>query len=402
MKKNVLIIIFVLIFTVFQFPESKVKSEKLLSTLIKAAQSIEKFNALKKHPGNYPVAKRRIIRLLRRAASFTDSNDQKDYLLSLIPDLRQSGKFNCTLFPGDLKDSNIFLFKKKGEKECFPVVLLLRKDITQEIRKFSDMTRTLVKKGLLKRKVKFFPEKLFISAAETIYPDSLKKNIILYHYKSEKTEQYPIIFFMVKNIEKSFNEKIVPAIRKVILRKEINDVDFNSYIIALAIHKLSHFMAPVVVKAVKSGADRKKDILTTPRDLLKEYFYSAEEVRAEFDMMNIIFLLEKNALIDEKTADKVVKTSILSKISNLKNDRRRKSNLNSVVILNAIFKSGGLDVNLINKKLKFSVKLLKTNLEKLNKLFYDFEKSGKYEECAAYFKENSEMSKQLKAILKLI
>lgn len=402
MKKPLFFLLPMIIIVGFLFPQENPTGEKLFRNLLKVAKSIEKMNAPAESEVGNPGLKRKIIRLLRRSAKFSENKDQKDYLLSLIPGLRKNGKLNCELFPGDNNKYDILFLKNGDIGKCSPVILKTDSDITLYLRKFLSSVKSLVGKGMMKRGIRFFPENIYMTAAEIKYPKTSTRMQLIYSYKKEKERQYPIIFLMTDNLKNKFENKIYQVVNGIISKKEKKYIDFKSFVLGIALHKTSHFLAPVIVK--KDSIDKKdnKDILKTPMEELKEYFQAVEETRADMEMMNMILLLAKEKYSDEKTAKRVILTSVLSKIAGLKNGAENKPELSSVFQLNSFFKDGGLTVNLMNGKLKVDMNILKKSILKLNKLFLDFEIKGKYEECRKYFENNGDLSDRVKALVKLL
>ena len=404
MIKKIFPFLIIIVFSVVISPQGSKEESRLLKNLLKTAEYVELLNTLDITSEKYPGMKKKIIRSLRRSAKFSSDRDQKDYLLSFIPEFKKNNRLKYSGFPGVATGYELLLFTKRSGKKYFPVILKNDVGLTTSIEQLFSSVKELTEKGLMKRNVRFFPKKIFAAASVLKYPDTLNESILLYHYKNNNETQYPMMFFLTDKMKKIFQDEILPVAGRVTLKREnLKSDDAEAYILSVALHKFSHFLAPVVVKTDSDvGKKKESESLKTPRKVLKEYFHPIEEARAETDKINTLFLLSKEKYLTVEKSEEIIKASIFSGLLDLKNSGEKKPAQFSTLLFNSLFKDGALTVNLVNKRLKIDMTLLKESIKKMNDLLFDLEINGKFEESKEYIEKNSKISDQLKSLLKLL
>jgi len=373
-------------------PENIGKSnpdEDLSSFLGKAAKMITGLDINSPSSPSFSLQKKRVIRLLRRALSVSAVEEQKKYLKRVIETFRGE-KFEelpvCEFIRGTTAD--LILAYDQEKKSITGVALKTSEEENQAAGKLFELIRTHIRKGLLGRNVSFFPEKDIIKLSDIIYPAGYgRKNIVLPSVSGE-TGPFPGVFILTNDIRKYFDDKIKPVSQDLFRQKTVADLKPGALIRNIYLHHLSHFTIPVMIDSPVAEKDFKGSAL-------KDLFDTAEEIRADLNYLALISALDEKGILDKGMKDEVYYTFLLQKIVDIQMRTEETVNRPAVIILNAIYKRGGIQVDKNGKKLVADIELLSRNIKDLEAKFDDLIRNGKFDDCESFFKLYSETSENL-------
>lgn len=399
MKKYLLLILMILFvfsgrFIIPAGPEEE-KKTGLIDLLLDISKRVSYLNSFDDKSDEFRQGKRRLVRRLRKAAGVASNENQKKYLNLLIPVVKREKTILVSIPWGKntINKYDILFFPAGERKGLLPVVIENDPGRTEAAKKYYSLIKEAADKGLLKKKIKFFPEENIFIASFIKYPADFKKNVIFYPSERTRDVKYPKIFILTDKLEYYFNKEVVPAAKKLLNPKKANLVNFDTFFMNEIFRRLSHFTGPVLMK------DKDKELVTVNKKL-KELFFTVEEARAGLDsILNTAILINKGYL-DENVFERMLFTYLAGIIAKLKPEAGK--NIPALIQVNYFLGEGGVTVNLVKNMLIVDREIIKKNIKKLHTLLSDFEKTGKYEECKEFILKYSEKKGPVEVLLNIL
>lgn len=374
--------------------ENVIKKNGLINILLDISRRISYLNTFEAGSAEFLKGKRRLARKLRRAAGLAVNKSQKEYLNSLIPVAKRE-KLSSGSLPWGKKSINeydIFLFNTGKENKTFPVVIINESERTESAGKYFFMIKDALDKGLLKKKVKYFPEENIFFASKIKYPPDLNKEVLFYPRNRTGKNKYPRIFILTGKLESKFINKVAPAAKKLYKPKKAGLVNFETFFMNEIFHRISHFLAPVFVKV-------KDEEPVTADKKLKELFFTMEEVRAGLNSLINILILEEKGYFKENIFERSLATYLAGIFAELGPGTIK--NIPALIQVNYFLDEGGISVNIVKNRLKVDKEKLKKNIKHLYKLVSDLESKGLYEDCRKFIAKYSEINDSSEALINI-
>ncbi len=391
---HILLFLFFTMLTCVNAGQDKKNNEKgdISKLLKRTAKMICTLNVSESTTPSFSRLKKRIVRHLKRAASASDSKVQKKYFEDVIKIFRNN-KYSDLPYHYFVKESesNLLLKYDKKSQMISAVVLKLSGEENSMTGKLFDKIGAEIRRGLLERNVKFFPENNAIKISEVIYPEDFEEESLIFDSPSEN-DLYPGIVLLKNVIEKYFIERIKPLSEKIFLGKISAGLNTGSLIRNIFLHHAAHFAIPFQIemtgeKSVYKGSE------------LKNLLLPAEEIRADLNYLTIISKMDEKELLDKGVKEEVIYTFLLQKIDKIKNLKEENINSPSLVLFNALYKRGGIKMAKDGKKMVVDMELLIRNIKDLESRFNDFVGKGIHGECKIFFQKHMEIPENIKSII---
>ncbi len=376
--------------------EKKVPKKDLSNILSSTAMFMEKLDIHKKDKPSFRIRRRRIIRHLKKAVKASDSNGQKNYFKFLLNKFEKNdykNGFGHPFIAGTKADLLLEYNKRKERISAVVVKTSIESNTALELM-FERIERS-VKKGILKRNIEFFPKKNIVKISKIIYPPQLSKKLIILNDDENSENIYPEIILLTNSIENYFNVRLKPLAGKIFKRKISLQLNSEDLLKIIYLHHIAHFTIPFEVKQ-----EDEKSFFTGSE--LKEFFFDAEEMRADLNYLVLIAEMDAKELLRDGERDRIIYTFILQKMDNLINSKNSKNKLSSLVLLKSLYSRGGIKVQKNGRKIIIDIELLIRNIKNLETGLNVLIKKGSYKECSAFFEKNSELPENIKKIVSLL
>ena len=368
--------------------------EDISKLLRKTAKMIGNLDISKSGTLHFSKIKKRITRHLKRAIVASDSEVQKKYFRVIIKNFREN-KFADLHTPGFIAGTKADLILNYDNKSQNISAIALKTCVEEDLStgKLFDMIRAEIRRGMLNRNVRFFPESNVVKVSEALYPDNFKERSII--LDSSGGDLYPGIIIVKNVVEKYFVKKIQPISQQIFQKEISSDIVAGSLIRNIFLHHIAHYAIPfqTEVKGEKGGFKGSG---------LKELFFHAEEIRADLYYLSIVVHLYEKELLDDGVKNKVVYTFLSQKVDKMRDSKDGEKYSPSSVLLNALYSRGGVKPDKDGEKLVVDMELLIRNIKNLESRLNDFVMKGKYGECKAFFQKNMEVPENIKSIIKNI
>ncbi len=391
-KLNILLLLLFVMLTCVNADQGKKSKEKedLSKLLRRTAKMICSLNINESATPSFSKLKKRIVRHLKRAALTSGSKDQKKYFEDVIKTFKDNkySDLKDFYFPNEAKSVLLLKYIEKS-KTISAVVLKFSVEENLLTGKLFDKVRTEIKKGILERNVRFFPENNLVRIFEVIYPEDFKRESLVFDSPSKK-DLHPRVVLISNVMKRYFIERIKPLSERIFRKKISAELNTGSLIRNIFLHHTAHFAIPFQTevkeeKSVFKGSD------------LKNLFFPAEEIRADLNYLMIIIRMAEKKLLDDGVKEEVIYTFLLQKIDALKKMNGNKGSP-SMILFNALYERGGIKSEK-GGKVVVDLELLIRNIKNLESRFNDILKKGLHGDCKTFFQKHMEISDNIKNIL---
>lgn len=367
----------------FDFGKSTLddKSKEQLKYFLQVPPLIKKINAWEGPARSIKVFKRRIAKLLKKAADISTDTPQKDYLNALSADVKTNNFSTSSSRWLNLSDHKVdIIVKVKSQKkpqklEIF--ILLKHPEYTKTAEKYTSILDKMMENIPLRERLGRIDASVIspIIVADVAFTSNPNQFVSVFPdtYAKDKVDKFKIVIF--SNILESYFKKFLePLAGQIFTKKWAERVDFNSYLSNIIMHRVSHYSGPIFI-------NQKSDKVVLIKDRLKDLFYYVEEIRAEAAAICNTQVLIDAKLITEEQEKNIYSTYVTSLIGNLITNPESKTARNALTQFNHYIKSGGIIFDLNTNKLKIDKEQFGTSARRLMLQAAQLEVTGNYEEA---------------------
>ncbi|MCK4762857.1 MAG: hypothetical protein KAW12_11735 [Candidatus Aminicenantes bacterium] len=195
-------------------------------------------------------------------------------------------------------------------------------------------------------------------------------------------------------LEAYFKKSVLPLAARALTPKWAKAVDFDSYLSNRMMHRLSHYLGPVLVE---TGDDE----IVTVKSKLKDVFFLLEELRADTAAIAGTSVLLEEELITPEQEKGIYSTHLVSLLALLLSDPGKDITKCAILQVNQLLKKGGIIFDLNSKKLEIEPKLYGGALKRLMLTAAQVELSGDYAEAKLFIDgKGSSPGNELSEVLK--
>lgn len=377
------------------------KSQQQLNVFMQIKPLIEKINRQQGADRGGKVFRRKISRLLRKAAGIAADQQQKEYLIALSGDIR-TGNFEASsskwLDRTDYK-VDIIITPRPGKTSRGLDIYILSNQA--EYTKTAEKYISILDKMLDNIAIRDDLAPLDITVispfivSEAVFSSCPERYILVFPELpvKEKANKFKVVI-LCNILESYFNAFIKPLATRVFTKKLAECVDFKSYLSNIILHRLSYYLGPIFVTQQGDG-------VVSIKDRLKKMFRYIEDTRAEAAAIGSTRVLIDEKLVSEDQGKNIYSTYVVSLVRRILVDPRGKSAIPALLQFNQLFKSGGITFDLNAKKIGIDKKQLEKGVRTLMLTAAQYERAGDYEDIEKLITGGaSTPSDELKALLK--
>jgi len=344
----------------------------------------------------------KIGELISTAAKCSGDKMFRTYLLALVENLKEGkGKFPLKEWL-DLKDNKLdMILALGGKKKKSSLYLLVYKsektDWVNKLIKLTDhFSRIIYKKKLpIGLDLSLIPS---FRVADIIYASQYHQSALVFppSLDDKVNYQYKVIVFH-NLLEAYYHNVIVPLGQHILDKKLFSQMDFTAFFGFYLTHRLSHYLAPVLVKSGDKG--KVKKMLLTNRKL-KKLFLPIEEIRADVQAAYHCPLLKEKEMIAVEEA--YYAAYLLTLFERVIYGESKDEKLPYLFQLNYLFEAGAVVYNINNQTVTINNdKINKTLLKLVGQVQTFFEmtdQEGVREILEKYDSESTNVKELLKRI----
>lgn len=376
------------------------ESKGLLNNFIKISKIIEQINTKNLDKDIILKLKRKISNLLRKTSRFSTYEEQKKYLYSLSNDILKSDFISSNLkwMKMEKNKVDIIIEPEKKSKKIKIFILLNDLEKTEQVRKYTQNIDKFLgnlesNKSQISINSSLIP---LISVSNIIFPINLKRYILIKPDYEEYKKKIGYKLIILENVMKfHFKHSLKPVAQKILTKKNIDLVDFESFFSHVVLHRISHFLGPVIV-------DSTLNKLTLVNESLGNYFHTIEEIKADTLGLHNISVLTKQNFIEEKKANNFYMTYIINLLEKLRHEPKKEINQAYLIQFNYLLKKGGIVFNINNRKLLIDLKKVKNTTKELMLNVIEIENRGSISNAEKLVNNYSSISNELKEIIKIL
>jgi len=376
------------------------ESKKLLNNFMKVSKIIEQINTQNLDKDIILKLKKKISNLLIKASTFSTYEEQKKYLYSLSKNILKS-KFissNLKWMKMEKNKVDIIIEPETKSKKIKTFILLNDLEKSEQVCKYiQNIDKFLENLESSKSQIQIDSSVIpSIIVSNIIFPINLKRYILIKPDCEEYKRKIGYKLIILENIMKSyFKHSLKPIAQKILTKKNMDLVDFESFFSHVVLHRISHFIGPVIV-------DSRSNELILVNDSLGNYFYTIEEIKADTIALHNTSVLTKQNFIEEKKANNIYITHIITLLEKLRNEPEKEINKAYLIQLNYLLKKGGIVFNINNRKLLITSKKIKDTIKELMLKVIEIEKIGSISNAETLINTYSSIPNELKEIIKIL
>jgi len=373
------------------------ESKKLLDNFIKISKIIEQINVKDLDQDMALELKKKISNLLNEASNISSNEEQKKYLSSLSNDILKGKFISSNLKWMEMRKNKVDIILEPETKSNKIKIFIFLNNVkkTEQVNQYiQNIDKFLENLESGKRQISINPSVLpSINVYSMILPLKLNRYILIKPESKEYKEKIGYKLIILENVMQSYYKQILkPIAQKVLTKKDIALVDFESYFCHVVLHRISHFLGPVIV-------DNKPN-LTYIYESLGNYFDFIEEIKADTLAIHNFPVLIKQK--EEKKENNIYITYLIVLLEKLRNEPEKETNKPYLVQFNYLLKNGGIVFNINNKKLLFNIKKMKNSIKELALKVIDIENRGSIKNAEILINSYGSIPNELKEIKKIL
>ena len=376
------------------------ESKKLLNNFIKISKIIEQINTQNLDKDIILKLKKKISNLLIKASTFSTYEEQKKYLYSLSKNILKSKFISSNLKWMKMEKNKVDIIIEPETKSNKIKIFILLNDLkkSEQVCKYiQNIDKFLENLESSKSQIQIdSPVIPSMVVSNIIFPINLKRYILIKPDCEEYKRKIGYKLIILENIMKSyFKHSLKPIAQKILTKKNMDLVDFESFFSHVVLHRISHFIGPVIV-------DSRSNKLILVNDSLGNYFYTIEEIKADTLALHNTSVLTKQNFIEEKKANNIYVTHIINLLEKLRNEPEKEINKAYLIQFNYLLKKGGIVFNINNRKLLITSKKIKDTIKELMLKVIEIEKIGSISNAETLINTYSSIPNELKEIIKIL
>jgi hypothetical protein len=374
--------------TTFDYEKTSLddKSKEQLKYFMQIKPLIKKINAMQGPDRNGKIFRRRISKLLKKAAEISTEEAQREYLDALAAGVK-SNDFDSSSskwLNGSGYKVDIIIKPRPGKKTraLDMYVMLKHTEYTEKARKYISILDKMVENIPVREDLAPFDISLIspIIVSEVVFSSRPDQFILVFpdNPAKDKPNEFKIVIF--SNILASYFKKFIEPLAKQVFSKTVAEaVDFDSYLSNIILHRLSFYLGPIFIAQQGDG-------VVLIKDRLKNMFYYVEDIRAEAAAISNIQVLIDEKMIKEELKKNIYSTYVVSLLRRIILDPKGKTAMPALFQFNQLLKSGGITFDINTKKLGIDKKQLGNGVRRLTLMAAQYEKAGNYEEIERLIK----------------
>ncbi len=375
--------------------------QEQLKPFLQAARQLKKLNTLTGPGHNRKIIKRRASRFLQKAASISTDASLKQYLEALAGDIKKNNFKDSTalwlnranhqvdiiVFPIAIakeKEKSTGTTKpEQDEKKILSpptrrqlAIYVLEEDSasTAKTKQYSAVLDKMMENLQFREKLALLDMQHISPVIVTnvkfsypVQPDRYAQVLPVSMSKGTPTKFKIMIFRNI--LESYFQKEILPLADKVLAPRWAKQVDFDSYLSNLVMHRLAHFSGPVFL-------DQKSDRAVLAKSVMKETYFATEEILADTaGIFNTKVLIEEK-LISKEQEENIYATHLVNLIKKISSDPGELIKKTTYIQLNHLLKSDGISYDINQKVFKIDNKLFASSAKRLMTMTSQYESTG--------------------------
>ena len=376
------------------------ESKGLLNNFIKISKIVEQINIKDSDQDMALKLKKKISNLLRKASTFSTYEEQKKYLYSLSNDILKSEFTSSNLKWMKMEKNKVDIIIEPETKSKKIKIFILSNNLekSEQVCKYiQNIDKFLGNLESSKNQIPIDSSVIpSITVSNIIFPINLKRYILIKPDYEEYKKKIGYKLIILENIMKSyFKHFLKPIAQKILIKKNIDLVDFESFFSHVVLHRISHFLGPVIV-------DSRSNKLILVNESMGKYFYTIEEIKADTLALHNISVLTKQKFIEEKKVNNIYITHIITLLEKLRNEPEKEINKAYLIQFNYLLKNGGIVFNINNRKLLINSKKIKNAIKELMLKVIEIENRGSISNAEKLINSYGSTSNELKEIIKML